>query len=73
MQLNNDALSKLLSQNDEELKKIITAAAGEGGVNVPNISSADLAKLRAALSSIGNTPNAINDILKSAEITKKKS
>ena len=67
MQINNDALAKILSGSDEDLKKIISAAAGEGGVTIPNISASDIAKLRAALSSIGSAPQAMDDILKSAE------
>ena len=71
MQINNDALAKILSGSDEDLKKIISAAAGEGGVSIPNISSEDIAKLRAALSSVGNTPLAMDEILRSAETKKK--
>ena len=71
MQINNDALSKLLSGSDEELKKVISNAAREGGVSLPNISTADIAKLRAALCSLGSTPEAMNDLLKSAESKKK--
>ena len=71
MQINNEALAKILSGSDEDLKKIISAAAGEGGVHIPSISSEDVAKLRSALSSIGKTPEAMNEILKSAEAQKK--
>lgn len=70
MQINNEALAKILSGSDEDLKKIISAAAGEGGVSMPNISAADISKLRAALSSIGNSPLAMDEILKSAETKK---
>ena len=72
MQINNNALAKILSGSDEDLKKIITAAAGEGGVSIPNISAADVAKLRAALNSIGGSPQAMDEILKSAEAKKNK-
>jgi hypothetical protein len=71
MQINNEALAKILSGSDEDLKKIISAAAGEGGVAIPNISTEDLVKLRAALGSLGSTPLAMNEILKSAEAKKK--
>lgn len=71
MQINNDALAKILSGSDEDLKKIISAAASEGGISMPNISPEDIAKLRAALGSIGNSPSAMNGILKSAENQKK--
>ena len=70
MQINNDALAKILSGSDEDLKKIISSAASEGGVAIPNISAEDLAKLRAALGSLGSTPLAMDEILKSAEAKK---
>ena len=70
MQINNNVLAKILSGSDEDLKKIIAAAAGEGGVAIPNISAADIAKLRTALSSIGGSPQAMDEILKSAEAKK---
>ena len=71
MQINNDALSKLLSGSDDELEKVITAAAKEGGVPLPVISAADIAKLRAALCSLGSTPEAMNNLLRSAEMKKR--
>ena len=65
MQIDGKALQKILSMNDSELKKIISAAASEGGVTLPSVSEADIAKLRMALSGIGNDPKAVEDILKS--------
>ena len=66
MQFDNNSLQKILSMNDAELKKIISAAASEGGVSLPSVSEADIAKLRAALSGISNDPGTINEILKAA-------
>ena len=71
MQIDNKALSKLLSQNDDELKKIISAAAGEGGVSIPSISGEDIAKIRAALGSIESDPSIMSEILKTANPKKK--
>ena len=65
MQIDGKALQKILSMNDAELKKIISAAASEGGVTLPSVSEADIAKLRLALGGIGNDPQAMEDILKS--------
>ena len=66
MQLDNNSLQKILSMNDAELKKVISAAAGEGGVSLPSISESDIAKLRAALNGVSNDPKIMEEILKSA-------
>ena len=66
MQIDNNSLQKILSMNDTELKKIISAAASEGGVSVPSVSEADIAKLRAALSGVSSDPKVMEEILKSA-------
>lgn len=71
MQIDNNALMKILSMNDDELKKVIAAAAGEGGIQLPNISPADIANIRAALGGVGNDPNAMAEILNAAENRKK--
>ena len=67
MQIDNKALTKILSMDDNELKKVIAAAAGEGGVNVPSISAADIAKIRAALGSAGNDPKIMAEIMKATK------
>ena len=72
MQIDNNALMKILSMNDDELKKVIAAAAGEGGIPLPNISAADIARLRTALGGIGCDPNAMSEILNAASETQKK-
>ena len=64
MQIDNNSLQKILSMNDAELKKIISAAATEGGVSIPSVSNADLAKLRAALSGVSSDPKVMEEILK---------
>ena len=66
MQLDNNSLQKILSMNDAELRKVISAAAGEGGVSLPSISESDIAKLRAALNGVSNDPKIMEEILKSA-------
>ena len=66
MQIDNKSLQKILSMNDAELKKVISAAASEGGVSVPSMSEADIEKLRSALNGIGNDPKIMEEILKSA-------
>ena len=65
MQIDNKSLQKILSMNNEELKKVISAAAVEGGVSVPYISEADIDKLKNALSGVGNDPRIMEEILKS--------
>ena len=52
MQINNDALKKINSMNDGELKALISSVAKEKNLNIPTIAEADLAKIRAALSNI---------------------
>ena len=71
MQIDNNALMKILSMNNDELKKVISAAAGEGGIQLPNISEADIAKLRTALGDVGNNPSAMNEILNAAMESRK--
>ena len=66
MQLDNNSLQKILSMNDSELKKVVSAAASEGGVSIPSISESDIAKLRAALSGVSSDPKIMEEILKSA-------
>ena len=66
MQLDSNSLQKILSMNDSELKKVVSAAASEGGVSIPSISESDIAKLRAALSEVSNDPKIMEEILKSA-------
>ena len=66
MQIDNKSLQKILSMNNEELKKVISAAAVEGGVSIPSISEADIDKLKNALSGVGNDPKIMEEILKSA-------
>lgn len=67
MQIDNKSLQKILSMNNEELKKVISAAAVEGGVSTPSISEADISKLKSALSGIGNDPKIMEEILKSTQ------
>lgn len=52
MNLNKKAISRLLAMSDEELSAVIRTVAAEAGADVSKISltSADMAKLRAALS-----------------------
>ena len=64
MQIDNKSLQKILSMNDSELKKVISAAASEGGISMPSISEADLSKLRAALGGISTDPTMVDQILK---------
>lgn len=71
MQIDNNALMKILSMNDDELRKIIVTAAGEGGVQIPNISAADVAKLRAALGSVGSDPKAMSEIMNASTKNRK--
>ena len=71
MQIDNNSLMKILSMNDDELKKVIVAAAGEGGIQIPNISATDIAKLRTALGGVGSDPNAMSEILNAASETRK--
>ena len=66
MQLDSNSLQKILSMNDSELKKVVSAAASEGGVSIPSISESDIAKLRAALSGVSSDPKIMEEILKSA-------
>ena len=66
MQIDNNSLQKILSMNDAELKRVISAAASEGGVSIPSVSDADIAKLRLALSGVGNDPRLMEEILKSS-------
>ena len=67
MQIDNNALTKILSMDDNELKKVIAAAAGEGGVKLPNISEADIAKIRAALCGAGSDPKIMAEIMNAAK------
>ena len=64
MQIDNKSLQKILSMNDAELKKVISAAASEGGVSLPSVSEADMEKLRGALNGIGNDPKIMGELLK---------
>jgi hypothetical protein len=52
MQIDNNALRKIMTMEDRELKALITAIAGERGLSLPNISASDLAKIRSALGSM---------------------
>ena len=52
MQLDNNALRKIMTMDDRELKALITAIAGERGLSLPNVSASDLAKIRSALGSM---------------------
>lgn len=65
MQIDNNSLQKILSMNDEELKKIISAAASEGGVSIPSVSESDISKLRTALSGVSSDPKIMEELLKS--------
>ena len=65
MQIDNNSLQKILSMSNAELKKIVSAAAGEGGVSIPSVSEADLEKLRVALGSIGSDPKIMEELLRS--------
>ena len=64
MQIDNKSLQKILSMSNEELTKLVGAAASEGGLSMPSISEADLAKLRAALGGLSTDPAAVDQILK---------
>ncbi len=52
MQIDNNALRKIMTMDDRELKALITAIAGERGLSLPNVSASDLAKIRSALGSM---------------------
>ncbi len=52
MQIDNNALRKIMTMDDKELKALITSIAGERGLSLPNVSAADLAKIRSALGSM---------------------
>ena len=71
MQIDHNALAKLISMNDAELKKLVSAAAGESGFSLPSISAEDISKLRAALSGMENDPSVLDAIMKSATESKK--
>ena len=50
MQLGNNDLKKITNMNDKELRELISSVAREKGLNLPNISEVDLAKIRTAMS-----------------------
>lgn len=52
MRLDKRALERLLTLNDEQLKQVIEKLAADSGLNLGalNISTADIARLRTALS-----------------------
>ena len=52
MQIDNNALRKIMTMDDRELKALITAIADERGLSLPNVSASDLAKIRSALGSM---------------------
>ena len=52
MQFDNNALKKITNMGDSELREVISTVAREKGLFLPNISDADLAKIRSALSSM---------------------
>ena len=49
MQINSQALKKIMTMNDRELNELISSIAGERGLSLPSISAADLAKIRSAI------------------------
>ena len=63
MQIDNNALMKILSMNDDELKKVISAAASEGGLQLSNISSAEISGFRSALGGVKNDPRLLSKII----------
>ena len=52
MQFDNNAFRKIATMNDAELRQTLTAVAKENKINLPNISDAELAKIRIALSAM---------------------
>ena len=52
MQINNDQLKKLNSMSDDEFRKLISKAAGESGVSIPEVSGVDLARIRSVLNQV---------------------
>ena len=52
MQIDNDALRKIMTMNDGELMKLISSVAEEKGLSLPRISSAELNRIRAVLGSM---------------------
>ena len=75
MQINNDILKKLSNMSDDEFKKFISGAALENGIALPNVSEADIAKIRALLVNIdANDPGiaaAVSEISKNMSGSKK--
>lgn len=69
MKLDRNAVSRLLSLDDEKFRKVISALAAESGLGIgtPNLSDADVASLRNALSIATDS-----DIEKAAGLLKKK-
>lgn len=68
MTIDNKTLTNILSMSDDELKKLVAAAACSGGVHPPEISSGDIAKLRAALGELNMNPSLASDIIRKADI-----
>ena len=67
MTIDNKTLANILSMSDDDLSKLIAAAACSGGVQPPNISAGDIAKLRAALGELNMNPSLASDIVRAAE------
>lgn len=67
MKIDNRSLMKIMSMNDEELGKVIAKAAKESGLDLPSMSVADIAKVRAALNGVNNDPKAIDEIMRASE------
>ncbi len=52
MQIDANALKKIMSMSDAELKAMISSIAGEKGLSLPTVSDSDLKKIRAAMGSM---------------------
>lgn len=72
MQLDKKNLERVFAMNDDDLKKTVNAVAKEKGLSLPNISDADIAKIRAALGSISSTSFIPEEVLRDASAGLKK-
>ena len=55
MQIDANAIKKIMSMSDAELKAMISAIAGEKGLSLPNVSDSDLRKIRSAMGSMSQS------------------
>ena len=73
MQINNDSLKKIAVMNDDEFRSFLSKAASESGINIPNVSPADIAHIRSLLLGMNagdpSITKAVNDISKNIKKT----